>query len=402
VAALGRQVSVGINRRQTLGLLAGAGATGLVGACSDDTPTVPTAAETLRIGLVAPRGGPLKVIGEHLVNGFQLFLDQHERRLGGYPVELISADEGETTASGADAIGGLLGKQVLAVVGIANSASLVTARTRIERGQIPVLAANGIPEKLQGATYIWSTSYAEHEPGVALGPYVAGTIGASDRVAVVAPKSKSGEDAVDGFRNAFGPKNPRLTPTIWTADTLSPSAAVLAAAAAEVRSRGADAVYCYYAGDAAVKFVRELRSAGSTAKIFGPGLLTDGSVLSQLGEEARGIITTGNYSADLNNSVNHRFAAIYRRAHGFAPSAAAVGSYDAAAVIDKAIRAVGVRPTSQDLYFGLDQVGQIESPRGPWQFNIVRTPLQRWYLREVRKDGQVLANVTVNNLTTLG
>jgi branched-chain amino acid transport system substrate-binding protein len=362
----------------------------------------PSTADALRIGLVAPRGGPLKVIGEHLVNGFQLYLDQHERRLGGYPVELLVVDEGETTASGADAIGGLLGKQVLAVVGIANSASLVTARTRIERGQIPVMAANGIPEKLQGATYIWSTSYAEHEPGVALGPYVAGTIGKSAKVAVVAPKSKSGEDAVDGFRNAFGPKNPRLTPTIWTADTLSPSVPVLAAAAAEVRSRDAGAVYCYYAGDAAVTFIRALRSTGSTAKIFGPGLLTDGSVLSQLGDEAAGIITTGNYSADLNNAVNHRFAAIYRRAHGFAPAAAAVGSYDAAAVIDKAIRAVGVRPTAQDLYFGLDQVGQIESPRGPWQFNIVRTPLQRWYLREVRKDGQVLSNVTVNNLTTLG
>jgi branched-chain amino acid transport system substrate-binding protein len=397
------QDSVGIDRRKMLGLLAGAGATGLLSACTEDeAPALPSTADTVRIGLVAPRGGPLKVIGEHLTNGFQLYLDQHERRLGGYPVELLVADEGETTASGADAIGGLLTKQVLAVVGIANSASLVAARTRIERGQIPVLAANGIPEKLQGATYIWSTSYAEHEPGVALGPHVSAAIGRTAKVAVVAPRSQSGRDAVDGFRNAFGPRNLRLTPTIWTRDTLSPSTAVLAEAAAQVRSRGAEAVYCYYAGDTAVKFIRALRSTGSTARIFGPGLLTDGSVLSQLGDEAKGIVTTGNYSADLNNAVNHRFAAVYRRAHGFAPSAAAVGSYDAAAVIDKAIRAVGVRPTSQDLYFGLDQVGQIESPRGTWQFNIVRTPLQRWYLREVRKDGQVLSNVTVNNLTTLG
>ena len=79
-----------------------------------------------------------------------------------------------------------------------------------------------------------------------------------------------------------------------------------------------------------------------------------------------------------------------------------MGAYDAAAVIDKAVKAVGVHPNAQDLYFGLDQVGQVESPRGVWQFNVVRTPVQRWYLREVRRDGQVLANVTINTLVTLG
>jgi branched-chain amino acid transport system substrate-binding protein len=393
---------VGINRRQTLGLLAGLGVTGLAAACTDDDPSLPAAGDKVKIGLVAPRGGPLKVIGEQLINGFQLYLDQQDRRLGGYPVELVVVDEGETTKSGAAAIGQLLDQQVLTVVGIANSAALVTARTKIERGQIPVLAANGIPEKLQGATYIWSTSYAEHEPGVALGPLVASKVGKGRKVAVVAPQSASGEDAVDGFRNAFGPTDKRLAPTIWTADTLTPSRRQLATAAEEVAALDAAALYCYYAGDAAVAFVKALQATGSRATIFAPGLLTDGSVLSQLGDEAKGIVTTGNYSADLNNAVNHRFAAVYRRAHGFAPSAAAVGAYDAAMVIDKAIRAVGVRPTPQDLYFGLDQVGQIESPRGLWQFNIVRTPLQRWYLREVRRDGQVLSNVTINNLTTLG
>jgi branched-chain amino acid transport system substrate-binding protein len=395
---------VGINRRQVLGLVAGLGATGVMTACTDDgDPGLPANGEPLRIGLVAPRSGAFKVIGEQIINGFQLYLDQHDRRLGGYPVELAIVDEGESKGSGSAAIGQLIDQKVLAVVGIANSALLVAARTRIELGQIPVMATNGIPETLQGATYIWSTSYAEHEPGVALGPFVASQVPRGRKVAVVAPESASGVDATRGFRNAFGPKDARLSNvTVWTPDTLNPTKRQLLNAADAVVSMNAAAVYAYYAGDAAVSFVKALRGAGSDATIYAPGLLTDGSVLSQLGEEASGIMTTTNYSSDLNNAVNHRFAAVYRRTHGFAPSATAVGSYDAALVIDKAIRAIGVRPTSQDLYFGLDQVGQIESPRGLWQFNIVRTPLQRWYLREVRRDGQVLSNVTINNLTTLG
>jgi branched-chain amino acid transport system substrate-binding protein len=398
----GRQDHVGINRRQTLGMFAGLGVASLAAGCTDHAPDPAEIGESLRIGLVAPRSGPLQVIGEQLVNGFQLYLDQHDRRLGGYPVELVVVDEGDNNATGADAVGKLIDQGVLCVAGIANSAVLVKARTRIERGQIPVLAANGIPEKLQGATYIWSTSYAENEPGVALGPYVASKVPQDAKVAVIAPDSAAGKDAVDGFRDSFGAADPRLQPTVWTLDTLTPSRRALAAAVEQALAADPVAVYGYYAGDAAVTFVKELRAAGSTAAIYAPGLLTDGAVLSRLGNEARGILTAGNYTADLNNAANHDFASVYRRTHGYTPSAAAVGSFDAAIVIDKAIRAGGVRPTPQDLYFGLGQVGQIESPRGRWQFNIVRTPLQQWYLREVRPDGQVLANVTVNNLTILG
>ena len=50
----------------------------------------------------------------------------------------------------------------------------------------------------------------------------------------------------------------------------------------------------------------------------------------------------------------------------------------------------------------LGRVGQIDSPRGNWQFNQSRTPQQKWYLREVRRDGQVLSNVLISELGTLG
>jgi branched-chain amino acid transport system substrate-binding protein len=164
----------------------------------------------------------------------------------------------------------------------------------------------------------------------------------------------------------------------------------------------AAAVYCYYAGPAAVEFIKQLRQAGSRAQIYGPGLLTEGTVLNELGGEAEGIVTALNYAPDLSSAVNRRFTATYRRTHGFAPSQAAVGAYDAAQVLAKSLQATSGPPTAQTVYFGLDRVGQIESPRGTWQFNIVRTPLQRWYLRTVRRDGPVLANVTVSELTTLG
>jgi branched-chain amino acid transport system substrate-binding protein len=395
-----------LNRRQALRLLVGAGAAGLLAACADDAePTTAPggAGERIRIGLVAPRSGPLTSTGEELANGFRLFLEENDRKLGGMPAELVLVDEGDTVESGAAAVRKLLAERVAAITGIADSALLSGVAAEIDAAKIPVLAANGVPETLQGTSYLWSTSYAEHEPGTALGSLVAGEVARGRKVAVVAPATASGDDAVNGFRSSFGSSDARIKDTtIRTPARVAAGDARFAGPVRRIVEMDPGAVYCYYAGDAAVAFVKELREAGSQAKIYAPGGLTDGTVLSELGEYGAGVRTAVNYSADLPNDINRRFTATYRRAHGYVPSAAAVGAYDAAQVIDKALRLRPGPSPSERIHAGLAAVGQVESPRGMWQFNEARTPLQRWYLREVRRDGQVLGNVTLKELTTLG
>jgi branched-chain amino acid transport system substrate-binding protein len=394
------------DRRQALRLLAGAGAAGLLAACSDGAGEAAApggTGERIRVGLVAPRSGPLTSTGEALTNGFRLFLEENDRRLGGVPAELVLVDEGDTIESGAAAVRKLLAGRVAAITGIADSAVLAGVAADIDAAKVPVLAANGIPETLKGAAYVWSTSYAEHEPGIALGPLVAEESARGRKVAVVAPATASGDDAVNGFRSSFGSSDARIKDTtIRTPARVGAGDARFAGPVRRIVEMDPAAVYCYYAGDAAVAFVKELREAGSQAKIYAPGGLTDGTVLSELGEYGAGVRTAVNYSADLPNDINRRFTATYRRAHGYPPSAAAVGAYDAAHVIDKALRLWPGPLTPERIHLGLAAVGQVESPRGMWQFNEARTPLQRWYLREVRRDGQVLGNVTLKELTTLG
>jgi branched-chain amino acid transport system substrate-binding protein len=125
-------------------------------------------------------------------------------------------------------------------------------------------------------------------------------------------------------------------------------------------------------------------------------------VLQTLGNAARNIFTAMNYSPDLDNEANRRFAGSYRQAYGTVPSTYAMASYDAATVLDKAVRLAGDTLTTQRINLMLGKVGQIDSPRGSWQFNQPRTPQQKWYLRQVRPDGPVLANVLINDLGTLG
>src|SRR5436309_161965 len=118
-----------MNRRRALQLLAALGTTGLTAACGSDTgDETPDAGGSIKIGLVAPRAGGFKPIGDEIVNGFQLFLTLNDQRLGGRPVTLVTADEGETAASGKAAVEDLIKQGVLALTGVVNSSVMVGIR----------------------------------------------------------------------------------------------------------------------------------------------------------------------------------------------------------------------------------------------------------------------------------
>jgi branched-chain amino acid transport system substrate-binding protein len=398
-----------VDRRQALRLFGALGAAGLATACSvvtggdDESDQAPTSSTPVRIGLLVPRSGGLKPIGDDMLNGFQLYLNLNERRFGGHPVDLVIQDEGNTTQTGAAAMDRLLKQNVLALTGVANSDVMTAVRAAVEQAQIPLVGSNASPTGLQGVIYIWRTSYVNDQPGLALGSYLSKQIGTNGRIAMVAADRTAARDVIDGFRGVFGPDDARLpTGVIWTPNEVAPRGTFFSPYLQQVRAINPEAVFCDFAGPAAVEFIRQYRASGLTAQLYAPGFLTEGATLQTLGDAARGILTAMNYSPDLENETNREFTGEYRRAYGGVPSTYAMASYDAAAVLDKAIRLAGDTLTPQRINLMLGQVGQIDSPRGTWQFNQPRTPQQKWYLRQVRPDGPLLGNVLLTDLATLG
>ncbi|QGN46223.1 ABC transporter substrate-binding protein [Micromonospora sp. WMMD558] len=396
-----------MNRRRALQLLAALGTTGLVGGCgtddsgADSTPTL----SPIKIGLVAPQTGDLKVIGTEIINGFQLFLDLNQAQLGGHPTELLTAEEGGKPESGKAAVEGLLKQGVLALTGVASSAVMLGIRDTVEQARVPLVGSNASPTSLQSVVYIWRTSYVLDEAGRALGSYLRTRLPASAKLAIVMPKGLASEDVLRGFRQEFGESDPRIEdPVTWTTDAVAERADY----ATDIdRALDAEptAMFCFFNGEAAVKFIKQLRDAGFRGTVYAPGFLTEGKVLESFENtpgDALGIQTALNYSADINNAANRLFASAYRKKHGSSPTTYAMASYDAAQVLDQAIRIAGDSPTPQQVNLALGRVGQIDSPRGVWQFNQPRTPQQKWYLREVQMDGQVLSNVLITELATLG
>jgi branched-chain amino acid transport system substrate-binding protein len=164
-------------------------------------------------------------------------------------------------------------------------------------------------------------------------------------------------------------------------------------------------VYAYYAGQAAVDFVkRYAASSAADLTLYAAGFLTEGAVLAAQGDAARNVFTVLNYSPDLDNEANRTFVAAWLAVHPETPATTyAMASYDAAAVLDRAIAAAGGQPSPEHINTAIGSLGQIDSPRGVWQFGQRNhTPVQRWYLRQVRADGRALSNVVVQDLATLG
>jgi branched-chain amino acid transport system substrate-binding protein len=396
-----------IDRRQALKLLGALGGAGLSGACStlsgagDEPDQTPVNSDPVRIGLLVPRTGSLKAIGDDMRNGFQLYLDLNEGRFGGHPVRLLTEDEGSTAQSGAAALDRLLKQDVLALTGVTSADVMLALRDAVEKAQVPLVGSNASPASLQGVIYIWRTSYVNNEPGLALGGYLARQV--KGKVALVSPRNTVGRDGIDGFKFSFGNENSRIADgVIWTDDDPAPGDTSFQQALSRIRTIQPEAVFCNFSGTAAVQFIRQYRASGLTAPVYAPGFLTEGT-LQALGTGARDIYTAMNYSPDLDNQANREFTGAYRRAYGNnVPTAYAMASYDAAAVLDKAIRLAGDTLTPQRINLMLGKVGQVDSPRGVWQFNTPRTPQQKWYLRQVRPDGPVLSNVMLTDLATLG
>ncbi|MEV0427656.1 ABC transporter substrate-binding protein [Micromonospora sp. NPDC050495] len=404
-----------MNRRRALQLLAALGTTGLVAGCGSDTDDEGAVApgSPIKIGLIVPSSGPNKAIGDDLVHGFQLFLNLHDQRLGGHPVTVVTAEEGNDGKSGKAAVDRLVKDGVLALTGVASSTVLAGIRDTVEQARVPLISSNASPASLASVVYIWRTSYVLDEPGRALGQYLREQFkDASTRIAIIAPEGLSSDDVIAGFKKGYEKGRQLANDPIFTPDDPNPGKNAYAGAIQRALAQRPDAILCNYAGTAAVQFIKQLYDEGYEGPLYAPGFLTEGTVLSELddgdgGKQRKriieyGIETTLNYSPDLNNTANRVFASAYRKTFNASPTTYAMASYDAAQVLDKAIRQAGADPTPQQLNLALGKIGQIDSPRGTWQFNQPRTPQQKWYLRKVQLDGRMLSNVVINELATLG
>ncbi|QLQ34977.1 ABC transporter substrate-binding protein [Micromonospora robiginosa] len=371
-------------------------------ACADDGPTAGSGG-TVKIGLLASLSGTYQSVGKDIRDGFQLYLSGHDGKLGGRKVELVVADEGNGAATAVPAATKLLKQdRVVALTGIVGGGSVAAVYPLLNETKVPFVGSNGRPE-LKDVSRVWHTSYLSDEPGEAIAAHVRDDV--KGKVYAIGPDYQGGWDELRGFTEAFAAAGGKLAnPDGKTTFTPFPATTNFTPYFARIKASGANAVYTFYAGGAAVDFVKQYaQSEIKDVPLYAAGFLTEGGVLDAQGDAARDIYSVLNYSPDLDNAENREFVAAWKAEHDGSPTTYAMASYDAAAVLDRAIAAAGDDATPEKINAAIGQLGQIASPRGTWQFSpTTHAPVQKWYLRQVRQDGRALSNTVVGDLATVG
>lgn len=364
----------------------------------------PARMSTIRIGMIANLSGAFQAPGSELRDGFQLYLDLHNGKLGGHPAQMIVADEGYTSSVAIASATKLLEEdRVSAITGIINGGNITAIHPLINRDHVPVVGALGRPA-LTDVTYVWNTNLISVEPGEAMAPFVRANV--KGTVYAIGPDFQGGRDELRGFTDTFTRLGGKLAnPDGQTTFTPFPSTTDFGPYLDAIAKTDAKAVYCFFGAQNAIDFVTQYaKSKVAHLPLYASGFVTEPGSLSEQGNAAAGIYNALNYSPDLDNAANREFVAAWNaRYPGRAPTSIVMASYDAAGVLDRAIAAAGPNPSPAQINTAIAGLGQLSSPRGPWQFaRTTHAPIQKWYLRQVRRDGRALANVVISELATLG
>lgn len=390
--------------RRTAGLVLTTAAAVLVASCGGGSLSEGSgdgggdASGPVKIGLSLPLSGVYAPLGEDMTQGFQLYLDENDGQLGGREIDLVSADEGESPETGVPATTKLVTQdQVSAVVGIVNSATALGLQDTFVQSEVPLIIANAGADDItaDASPYIWRTSFKNGQVAAALGATVAEEVG-DESVYLIAADYAAGQESVSGFKEAFEAAGGKIAGETYTPfGTTSDWQPYLS----KIRNSGAKAVYTFYAGAEAVNFVKQYSSFGlaGNVQLFGAGFLTEGGALEAQGDDAVGTKTSLHYSDTIDSERNKTFVADYQAAYDELPTVYAVQAYDAAAVLDAAIETAD-STDGKGIAAALADIGEIDSPRGPWSFDENHDPDQPYFLREVQKTDAGLSNVVLNEL----
>ncbi len=98
-----------------------------------------------------------------------------------------------------------------------------------------------------------------------------------------------------------------------------------------------------------------------------------------------GMIVTASWNDDIDNDQNKKFVADFKKKYNYAPSFYTAQAYDAAMLLDSAVRKVGGKIEDKAAFLAALKAADFKSVRGNFKFNTNHFPIQDFYLGEVVK-----------------
>jgi len=348
----------------------------------------PVLADPLKIGMITTLSGPGAGLGIDIRDGFALAAEHLGGRIGGQDTQIVEADDQQKP----DVAVGLASRmverdRVNVVTGIVWSNLALAMMPTLAGGQTLFVSPNAGPSQLAGAQcnpYFFNVAYQNDTIHEAMGKHVQDS--GFKKVYLLAPNYPAGKDSLAGFKRYY---KGAVAGEVYTQVGQLDYAAELA----QLKAAAPDAVFAFYPGGMGINFIKQFEQAGlrGATPLFGPGFSFDQDILAAVGESALGAKNSAQWSPDLDTPANAKFVKYFRAKFNRIPSMYAAQGYDAALLIDAAVRGVNGDLKNKEALRAAMKTAKFDGLRGAFKLNTNQFPIQNIYLREVVKgaDGTV-------------
>jgi branched-chain amino acid transport system substrate-binding protein len=336
----------------------------------------------LKVGLMLPYTGTFAALGTAIENGFRQHVTELGGKIAGREVEYFKVDDESDPSKATDNVNKLIKRdQVDVLIGTVHSGvAMAMAKAAKDSGTL-LIVPNAGADAVTGAMCaknIFRSSFSNWQPGYAMGEVMAKK--GIKKVVTITWKYAAGDESVRGFKESFEKGGGTVVKEL----SLPFPGVEFQGLLTEIAAAKPDAVFTFFAGGGAVKFVKDYAAAGlkKSIPLYGSGFLTDGTLDAQ-GDAADGLFTALHYADSLDTKRDNAFRLTYAKTYKLQPDVYAVQGYDAAQML-----AIGLNATKGDASKAAEisaALGKatIDSPRGPFTISKAHNPVQDFYLRQV-------------------
>lgn len=339
------------------------------------------AADKIKIGVIVTLSGPAAALGQQVRDGFNLAIKDLGGKMAGKDVEVVVADDELKPDAAITKAKGLLERdKVDFVVGPIFSNMLQAIHRPVTENKTFLISPNAGPSSYAGKDcnpFFYVTSYQNDQVHEILGK-VAQDRGYK-RVYLLVPNYQAGRDSVAGFKLDY--KGEIVEESYVPLNTLDFQPEL-----SKIASQKPDAVFTFMPGGMGVNLVKQYKQAGLADSIPVLSAFTvDESTLPAQQDAAVGMFGGADWAPNLDNSQNKKFVASYEAAYNSVPGSYAMQAYDAALLIDSAVKAVNGDLSNKEAVGAALKKADFTSLRGSFKFNNNGYPIQDFYLTKVAK-----------------
>ena len=350
-----------------------------------------TAQDKIRIGLIYTLSGPPSVLGQQSKNAFELAVKDLGGKMGGKDVELFVVDDTLKPDVAIQKVQELLEHDKVDIVVGPIFSNMLQAiyKPVMDLGKI-LISTNAGASSFAGASCnprFFVTSYQNDQIYAALGK-VANDKGYK-RVYAMVPNYQAGKDALAGFKSTY--KGTIVEELLVPLNNLDFSSDMTKIGAAKP-----DALFTFMPGGLGIALIKQVNQAGLKGKFpIISAFTADEATLPALGEAADGIFGALTWAPTVDSPQNKKFVAAYEAAYNAIPASYAMQAYDAAMLIDSAVRAVKGNVSDSKALSAALKKADFKSLRGAFKFNVNGYPIEDFYLTKVvkRADGKYQTSI---------